>query len=93
MTCSHVSHNHFEWFFETPQNYDCGVIEGGDWILNLVSALSLCNIFAEGKLDSEENQMQITELNESWTSGEEMGGDLNRLEPPKIEDYSKRLAT
>ena len=44
-------------------------------------------------MESKENQMQITELSEYKASGEEMGGDLNRPELPKIEDYSKRMAT
>ena len=69
------------------------MIGGDDCILNLVLALSLCNIFIEGKLESGENQMLIIKLSESGTSGKEMGGDLNRLDPPKIEDYSKRMAT
>ena len=66
------------------------MIEGDDCILNLVSTSILCTMFIEGNLGSKENQMKITKLNESKASGKEMGGDLNRIKPPKIEDYSKK---
>ena len=37
--------------------------------------------------------MRITEVGELEISGEEMGGDLNRLEPTKIENFKDRMAT
>ena len=37
--------------------------------------------------------MRITEEGEPKTSGIEMGGDLNRLEPMKIENFKDRMVT
>ena len=71
------------------------MIEGKD--LNLVLTFSLCRMLVEGNLERKENQMHLelseSELSELEASDEGMGGDLNRIEPPKMEDYSKHMAT
>ena len=37
--------------------------------------------------------MCITRVGESKIGREDMGGDLNRLEPTKIENFKHRMAT
>ena len=51
------------------------------------------NTSVVNELESKKVQMQITKIGGSGISGEEMGGDLNRLEPTRIEDFSKRMVT
>ena len=63
-----------------------------DIILN--SKVPLKNTIVVHKLVDEKFQMKITKIGgREIESEEDMGGDLNCLEPTKIEDFKERLAT
>ena len=64
-----------------------------DVILNPVVVLLIKNIPIVNKLEGKKAQMQITKIGGLEISGEEMGGDLNRFEPTKIEDFKEWMVT
>ena len=63
-----------------------------DIILN--PKVLLKNITVAHKLEGEKFEMKITEIGvREIESEEEMGGNMNQLEPTKIEYFMERIAT
>ena len=84
MLSTHESHNEIEWDFEASKKWTCKFI----W---LIVVQFWANIIHR-KLDDKEVEMCITKMGDSKISREEMGGDLNRLEPTKMENFKDRMA-
>ena len=85
MLNKHDSHNEFAWDFEVYRARACKTFL---LIVERLRVVSSCGVFAD-----KEVQMCITGVGESKIGREDMGGDLNRLEPTKMENFKDRMAT
>ena len=84
MLNKHDSHNEFAWDFEVYQKQACKTIL-------LITKRLMANII-HSDIEDKEVQMCITEVGEAEKGEEDMGGDLNRLEPTKMEYFIDMMA-
>ena len=93
MQSTHKPHNEKVWDYEASQNHAQKMIKDHTNII-LNSNVPLKNTIAAHKLVGEKFQMKIIEIGgREIESEEDMGGDLNCLEPMKIEYFKEILAT
>ena len=81
----HDYHNFFALDIEIYQARVCKII------ILFVKGLKVGS--SCGDIPEEKVQMHITEEGELEIGGIDMGGDLNRMEPTKIENFKDRMAT
>ncbi len=79
------SHSEFAWDFEAYWAWVCKIFL---LIAKNLKVDSICSVLTEKEI-----QMCITKVEELEIGREDMGGDLNRLELTKIENFKDRMAT